>query len=174
MLFICWQTWQWAPSHIHREKLWQVRNCRSRVGTRGGILARAHPARQRGMGHHHQRKYHDWYALTINPRYTAAFLHTATTDDAHMFVSSILGQEYNFNRLTSEEVNSLGLKYDYHSIMHYARNTFSKVLASKSSSLKWVSFICQFSGNIFGYNSASTRLARESRRNARNRTANKT
>ena len=37
------------------------------------------------------------------------------------------GQEYNFNRLTSEEVNSLGLKYDYDSIMHYARNTFSKV-----------------------------------------------
>ena len=35
-------------------------------------------------------------------------------------------QEYNFNRLTSEEVHSLGLKYDYDSIMHYARNTFSK------------------------------------------------
>ena len=37
------------------------------------------------------------------------------------------GQEYNFNRLTSEEVNSMGLKYDYDSIMHYARNTFSQV-----------------------------------------------
>ena len=37
------------------------------------------------------------------------------------------GQEYNFNRLTSEEVNSMGLKYDYDSIMHYSRNTFSKV-----------------------------------------------
>ena len=36
------------------------------------------------------------------------------------------GQEYNFNRLSDEEVNSLGLKYDYDSIMHYARNTFSK------------------------------------------------
>ena len=35
-------------------------------------------------------------------------------------------QEYNFNRLTHEEVNSLGLRYDYDSIMHYARNTFSK------------------------------------------------
>ena len=38
----------------------------------------------------------------------------------------LTGQEYNFNRLSHEEVNSLGLKYDYDSIMHYARNTFSK------------------------------------------------
>ena len=38
----------------------------------------------------------------------------------------MVGQEYNFNKLTSEEVNSLGLRYDYDSIMHYARNTFSK------------------------------------------------
>lgn len=37
------------------------------------------------------------------------------------------GQEYNFNKLTDEEVNSLGLPYDYDSIMHYAKNTFSKV-----------------------------------------------
>lgn len=36
------------------------------------------------------------------------------------------GQEYNFNKLTEEEVNSLGLPYDYDSIMHYAKNTFSK------------------------------------------------
>ncbi|GBP18870.1 Tolloid-like protein 2 [Eumeta japonica] len=35
-------------------------------------------------------------------------------------------QEYNFNKLTEEEVNSLGQTYDYDSIMHYARNTFSK------------------------------------------------
>jgi Astacin (Peptidase family M12A) len=43
------------------------------------------------------------------------------------------GQEYNFNKLTGEEVNSLGLPYDYDSIMHYARNTFSKVLESELS-----------------------------------------
>ena len=36
------------------------------------------------------------------------------------------GQEYNFNKLSDEEVNSLGLRYDFDSIMHYARNTFSK------------------------------------------------
>lgn len=38
----------------------------------------------------------------------------------------ISGQEYNFDKLTDEEVNSLGLTYDYDSIMHYSRNTFSK------------------------------------------------
>ena len=42
------------------------------------------------------------------------------------------GQEYNFNKLTSEEVNSLGLPYDFDSIMHYARNTFSKVKKNAS------------------------------------------
>ena len=42
-----------------------------------------------------------------------------------LFVS-FLGQEYNFNKLTEDEVNSLGLPYDYDSIMHYAKNTFSK------------------------------------------------
>ena len=41
----------------------------------------------------------------------------------------MVGQEYNFNKLTSEEVNSMGLRYDYDSIMHYARNTFSKVIS---------------------------------------------
>lgn len=42
------------------------------------------------------------------------------------FLSFFVGQEYNFNKLNEEEVNSLGLIYDYDSIMHYARNTFSK------------------------------------------------
>jgi len=37
------------------------------------------------------------------------------------------GQEYNFNKLTPDEVNSLGQAYDFDSIMHYARNTFSRV-----------------------------------------------
>jgi hypothetical protein len=48
------------------------------------------------------------------------------------FFGFALGQEYNFNKLTSEEVNSLGLSYDFDSIMHYARNTFSKVLFTLS------------------------------------------
>ena len=36
------------------------------------------------------------------------------------------GQEYNFNTLTSAEVNSLDEQYDFYSIMHYARNTFAR------------------------------------------------
>lgn len=36
------------------------------------------------------------------------------------------GQQYNFNKLTANEVNSLGEDYDYGSIMHYARNTFAR------------------------------------------------
>lgn len=35
------------------------------------------------------------------------------------------GQQTNFNKLPTDQVTSLGLKYDYDSIMHYARNTYS-------------------------------------------------
>ncbi|KAJ8399300.1 hypothetical protein AAFF_G00413380 [Aldrovandia affinis] len=36
------------------------------------------------------------------------------------------GQEYNFLKMEPGEVNSLGEAYDFDSIMHYARNTFSR------------------------------------------------
>nr|XP_054599807.1 dorsal-ventral patterning tolloid-like protein 1 [Nothobranchius furzeri] len=36
------------------------------------------------------------------------------------------GQEYNFLKMEPGEVNSLGEPYDFDSIMHYARNTFSR------------------------------------------------
>ncbi|BES88254.1 CUB domain [Nesidiocoris tenuis] len=55
--------------------------------------------------------------------------HTRPDRDNHVLIvrdNIMAGQEYNFNKLTEEEVNSLGLPYDYDSIMHYARNTFSK------------------------------------------------
>ncbi|ENN72173.1 hypothetical protein YQE_11228, partial [Dendroctonus ponderosae] len=55
--------------------------------------------------------------------------HTRPDRDNHVNIlreSIMSGQEYNFNKLNDEEVNSLGLTYDYDSIMHYARNTFSK------------------------------------------------
>ncbi|KAH0616082.1 hypothetical protein JD844_026913, partial [Phrynosoma platyrhinos] len=37
-----------------------------------------------------------------------------------------IGQEYNFLKMEPGEVNSLGESYDFDSIMHYARNTFSR------------------------------------------------
>ncbi|XP_041970874.1 tolloid-like protein 1 isoform X2 [Aricia agestis] len=55
--------------------------------------------------------------------------HTRPDRDKHVQIirdNIMSGQEYNFNKLTDEEVNSLGQTYDYDSIMHYARNTFSK------------------------------------------------
>lgn len=42
------------------------------------------------------------------------------------FVLGITGQEYNFLKMEAGEVNSLGETYDFDSIMHYARNTFSR------------------------------------------------
>ncbi|GFY70401.1 tolloid-like protein 1 [Trichonephila inaurata madagascariensis] len=58
--------------------------------------------------------------------------HTRPDRDKHVQIITrniVAGQEYNFNKLTEEEVNSLGLNYDYESIMHYARNTFSRSTA---------------------------------------------
>ncbi|KAG5870535.1 hypothetical protein JTB14_014726 [Gonioctena quinquepunctata] len=55
--------------------------------------------------------------------------HTRPDRDKHVNIirgNIMSGQEYNFNKLSEDEVNSLGLTYDYDSIMHYARNTFSK------------------------------------------------
>ncbi|XP_015790048.1 tolloid-like protein 1 [Tetranychus urticae] len=55
--------------------------------------------------------------------------HTRPDRDKHVEIVNnniMSGQEYNFNKLSDEEVNSLGLTYDFDSIMHYARNTFSK------------------------------------------------
>lgn len=40
--------------------------------------------------------------------------------------SVFAGQEYNFLKMEPGEVNSLGEAYDFDSIMHYARNTFSR------------------------------------------------
>ncbi|XP_013102687.2 dorsal-ventral patterning protein tolloid [Stomoxys calcitrans] len=55
--------------------------------------------------------------------------HTRTDRDNHIIINKaniMKGQEYNFDVLSPEDVDSLGLPYDYNSIMHYARNTFSK------------------------------------------------
>ncbi|KAH8417139.1 hypothetical protein KR222_004379 [Zaprionus bogoriensis] len=55
--------------------------------------------------------------------------HTRPDREQHVVIEHnniMKGQDYNFNMLSRDEVNSLGMAYDYDSIMHYARNTFSK------------------------------------------------
>ena len=37
-----------------------------------------------------------------------------------------LGELKNFRKLSKDEINSFGIKYDFGSIMHYASNTFSR------------------------------------------------
>lgn len=63
--------------------------------------------------------------------HVVGFWHEHTRPDRDLHVKIIAenilsGQEYNFNKLGADEVHSLGLAYDYHSILHYATNTFSK------------------------------------------------
>ncbi|KAL5282994.1 BMP1.2 family protein [Megaselia abdita] len=55
--------------------------------------------------------------------------HTRPDRDRNVLINKeniMHGQGYNFNKLSEDEVDSLGQAYDYNSIMHYARNTFSK------------------------------------------------
>lgn len=55
--------------------------------------------------------------------------HTRPDRDRNVVINKeniMNGQGYNFNKLSEDEVDSLGQPYDYNSIMHYARNTFSK------------------------------------------------
>ncbi|XP_067113967.1 bone morphogenetic protein 1-like isoform X1 [Osmerus mordax] len=59
------------------------------------------------------------------------FWHEHTRPDRDEHVSIIRdniqpGQEYNFLKMEPGEVHSLGEGYDFDSIMHYARNTFSR------------------------------------------------
>ncbi|XP_074648145.1 tolloid-like protein 2 isoform X2 [Tubulanus polymorphus] len=63
--------------------------------------------------------------------HVVGFWHEHTRPDRNSHVEIINknimpGQEYNFNVLSEQEVNSLGESYDHDSIMHYARNTFSR------------------------------------------------
>uniref|UniRef100_H2LYN2 Metalloendopeptidase n=1 Tax=Oryzias latipes TaxID=8090 RepID=H2LYN2_ORYLA len=59
------------------------------------------------------------------------FWHEHTRPDRDEHVSIVrdniqAGQEYNFLKMEPDEVDSLGEVYDFDSIMHYARNTFSR------------------------------------------------
>lgn len=55
----------------------------------------------------------------------------------------VTGQEYNFLKMEAGEVSSLGETYDFDSIMHYARNTFSR---SESMLLPHLCFIVAAAG----------------------------
>ncbi|KAH8382433.1 hypothetical protein KR009_003504, partial [Drosophila setifemur] len=55
--------------------------------------------------------------------------HARGDRDKHIIINKaniMRGQEYNFDVLSPEEVDLPLLPYDYHSIMHYAKNSFSK------------------------------------------------
>uniref|UniRef100_A0A8R1TTG2 Metalloendopeptidase n=1 Tax=Onchocerca volvulus TaxID=6282 RepID=A0A8R1TTG2_ONCVO len=57
--------------------------------------------------------------------------HTRVDRDQHVdiFYKSIQqAQDYNFEKLKPDEIDSLGEPYDYASIMHYARDTFSRAM----------------------------------------------
>ncbi|CEF59375.1 Astacin-like metalloendopeptidase [Strongyloides ratti] len=63
--------------------------------------------------------------------HTIGFWHEHTREDrdkyVDIFYSSIKDdQEYNFDKSKPGEIDSLGENYDYESIMHYSRNTFSR------------------------------------------------
>ncbi|XP_032144356.1 bone morphogenetic protein 1 isoform X4 [Sapajus apella] len=63
--------------------------------------------------------------------HVVGFWHEHTRPDRDRHVSIVReniqpGQEYNFLKMEPQEVESLGETYDFDSIMHYARNTFSR------------------------------------------------
>ncbi|XP_067928524.1 bone morphogenetic protein 1-like [Watersipora subatra] len=63
--------------------------------------------------------------------HVVGFWHEHTRPDRDEYIDIIMenvmiGQHYNFNEMPEGEVDSLGEEYDYESIMHYARNTFSR------------------------------------------------
>ncbi|PAV89968.1 hypothetical protein WR25_10546 [Diploscapter pachys] len=63
--------------------------------------------------------------------HVVGFWHEHTRPDREFFVDIFYkniqpGQDYNFEKSKPDEVDSLGESYDFASIMHYARDTFSR------------------------------------------------
>uniref|UniRef100_A0A452TJA2 Metalloendopeptidase n=1 Tax=Ursus maritimus TaxID=29073 RepID=A0A452TJA2_URSMA len=96
--------------------------CCSYVGRRGG----GPPAISIG-------KNCDKFGIVVHELgHVIGFWHEHTRPDRDRHVSIVReniqpGQEYNFLKMELQEVESLGETYDFDSIMHYARNTFSRL-----------------------------------------------
>lgn len=60
------------------------------------------------------------------PHFPPYVPHKSTSSHPHPLFVVFSGQEYNFLKMEVQEVESLGETYDFDSIMHYARNTFSR------------------------------------------------
>eukprot|EP00061_Rhincodon_typus_P013115 g39284.t1 len=99
------------------------RNCCSYVGRRGG------GPQAISIG-----KNCDKFGIVVHELgHVIGFWHEHTRPDRDHHVTIVReniqpGQEYNFLKMDPEEVDSLGETYDFDSIMHYARNTFSSAL----------------------------------------------
>ncbi|XP_068113667.1 tolloid-like protein 2 isoform X1 [Hyperolius riggenbachi] len=97
--------------------------CCSYVGRRGG------GAQAISIG-----KNCDKFGIVVHELgHVVGFWHEHTRPDRDEHVTIVReniqqGQEYNFLKMEPGEVNSLGETYDFDSIMHYARNTFSRTV----------------------------------------------
>ncbi len=70
--------------------------------------------------------------------HTLGFFHEHSRPDRDQYVRIIDenirgGANFNFEKLGSEFINSLGIEYDYNSIMHYCENSFSVDPAKKKT-----------------------------------------
>uniref|UniRef100_A0A8D2DMW3 Metalloendopeptidase n=1 Tax=Sciurus vulgaris TaxID=55149 RepID=A0A8D2DMW3_SCIVU len=79
--------------------------------------------------------------------HVVGFWHEHTRPDRDQHVTIIReniqpGQEYNFLKMEAGEVSSLGETYDFDSIMHYARNTFSSGCRSLHHSSRFACAAC--------------------------------
>ncbi|KAJ7305195.1 hypothetical protein JRQ81_011103 [Phrynocephalus forsythii] len=107
----------------HPERVWPdgVIPCCSYVGRRGG-----------GPQAISVGKNCDKFGIVVHELgHVIGFWHEHTRPDRDDHVSIIReniqpGQEYNFLKMEPDEVQTLGEMYDFDSIMHYSRNTFSK------------------------------------------------
>lgn len=109
------------PARDHPPELAPPSRCCSYVGRRGG------GPQAISIG-----KNCDKFGIVVHELgHVIGFWHEHTRPDRDRHVSIVReniqpGQEYNFLKMEVQEVESLGETYDFDSIMHYARNTFSR------------------------------------------------